>query len=111
MSESQRYLEELNYLVDYARMSPVYFFLVRDSAECLAGDSAREPEIREETLRLISGMLDQGIVVGDMGSAEGEDLLPWGISKEETLRRVADEMRRLEDPRRFIGICWFGTAG
>ncbi|MFC5804422.1 hypothetical protein, partial [Streptomyces formicae] len=65
---------------------------------------------RASTLRLISDMLDRGVQIGDMSSKKGETLVPWRVSKEAALSRVADEMRRLDDPMEFIKICWFSAG-
>ncbi|GAA1993152.1 hypothetical protein [Kitasatospora viridis] len=110
MTDPTAFQEELDYFVDYTRTSLVYFSLIRDSAEQLAGDTAPEETIRTVTLDLIAGMIDQGVAVGDIGPADGADLLPWALPKAETLRRIAQEMAELDDPDRFIDICWFRMA-
>ncbi|OKI89977.1 hypothetical protein AMK11_02050 [Streptomyces sp. CB02414] len=105
--ERTRYAKELDYLVRYARMSPMYFVPLRDAAEKAAGEGSGEAEIQEVTLQLISDMLDRGVRIGDMSPRDGEEVIPWGVSKQEALDRVALEMRDHEDPIDFIDICWF----
>jgi hypothetical protein len=36
--------------------------------------------------------------------------LPWGVTKEGAIQRVAEEMQQRKDPIDFIGICWFSTS-
>lgn len=101
------YAEELEYLIEYARSAPLYFSPLRDAAETVAGRGSTEDQIQATTLRLISDMLDQGVRIGDMSPRKGEDVLPWNLSKEEALQRVAKEMRQYDNPIDFIDICWF----
>ncbi|MFI9275276.1 hypothetical protein ACIGXM_31875 [Kitasatospora sp. NPDC052896] len=110
MTDQTAFQEELDYFVDYAHMSLVYFSLIRDSAEMLAGHAASEEAIRSVTLRLVEGMIDRGVAIGDVSPVEGEDLIPWQLTKAAALQRVADEMTELADPDQFIKICWFRAA-
>ncbi|MFB6888749.1 hypothetical protein ACFCX4_05455 [Kitasatospora sp. NPDC056327] len=96
-------------MVDYAEMSLVYFHPVRWSAESLAGEDATEGEIRSFTLRIIGDMIDRGVTVGDVSPNPGEDLIPWRLSRAETLSRISDEMERKSTVKDFIEICWFRT--
>ncbi|MFJ7077823.1 hypothetical protein [Streptomyces sp. NPDC098781] len=109
MPQQAIYAEELDYLVRYVRMAPLYFVPLRDAAERIAGSGSSETEVQQVTLRLIGDMLDQGVRIGDMSPRDGEGVLPWDLSKEDALARVADEMTRYEDPVDFIDICWFGV--
>ncbi|WP_345591725.1 hypothetical protein [Streptomyces marokkonensis] len=110
MPERTLYEKELDYLVRYAHMAPMYFVPLRDAAEKAAGRGSGEDEIQRVTLRLIGDMLDQGVRIGDMSSREGEDVIPWDVPRQEALDRVAREMKSYDDPIDFIDICWF-TAG
>lgn len=110
MSERTTCTAELDYLASYARMAPLYFVPLRDAAEKIAGSGSSEGEIQQVTLELIGDMLDQGVQIGDMSSRDGEGVLPWGVSKEEALDRVASEMKRYDDPIDFIDICWFSAS-
>lgn len=107
MLTGKQYDDELDYLVQYARMAPVYFTPVRDAAETVAGERSTEAEVQKATLKLIGDMLDQGIKIGDMSPREGESVIPWNLTRDQSLRKVAEEMRRYDDPLEFVNICWF----
>ncbi|MEU5126611.1 hypothetical protein [Streptomyces mobaraensis] len=107
MSKESGYEEELTYLIEYARMSPVYFTPVRDAAEAVAGPEATEEQIQEMTVKLIGDMLNRGVRIGDMSPVPGEMVVPWELSHDEALRKVADKMQRIGDPLNFVHICWF----
>ncbi|MCC3774093.1 hypothetical protein [Streptomyces sp. UNOB3_S3] len=107
MEKGEVYEEELEYLLDYAR-SLLHFIPLRDSAEIAAGDDATEEQVQGVTLELIGDLIDRGVIVGDQTSGAREGFVPWNLSKEEALRRVAEEMKsREEDPTDFVYICWF----
>ncbi|KOT79199.1 hypothetical protein ADK70_31445 [Streptomyces rimosus subsp. pseudoverticillatus] len=110
MSTDNVYDEELNYLIEYAEMSPVYFIPVRDAAEKIAGKDSTEPQVQAITLQLIGDMLDRGVQIGDMSPREDEAFVPWGLPREQALHRVATEMQQYEDPLDFVKICWFSAA-
>ncbi len=101
------YAEELDYLVDYARQSLVYFEIVRDAAEKISGPGSAESQVQSSTLRLIADMIDQGVRVGDPNPRPDEELIEWVMPKGEVLHRIAEEMAKRDDPSDFIDICWF----
>ncbi|GAU65083.1 putative hypothetical protein [Streptomyces sp. NBRC 110611] len=104
------YEEELDYLVEYAEMSPVYFNPVRDAAEGIVGKGGTEDQVQAVTLKLIGDMLDRGVKIGYISPREGEYFVPWGISRDEALQRVATEMKQYENPLEFVKICWFSAT-
>lgn len=107
MVSEEAYAEELEYLVDYAHESLVYFDIVRDAAEKIAGTGSAEPQIQQATLSLIADMIDQGVKVGDPSPRPDADLIEWGMPKGEALNRIAEEMKKRNHPSDFINICWF----
>ncbi|MFE7136066.1 hypothetical protein ACFVIM_35000 [Streptomyces sp. NPDC057638] len=103
----EKYQEELDYLVQYARTSLLHFIPLRDAAENVTGGDGSEADIQAATVRLVGDMIDQGVAVGDLSPREGEEFLPWNVSKGEALARIAEGMRTREDPLDFMDICWF----
>ncbi|MCW7947417.1 hypothetical protein AAW14_37210 [Streptomyces hygroscopicus] len=110
MLSAEAYGEELDYLVNYARESLVYFDIVRDAAENIAGSGSTESQIQQATLKLISDMIERGVKVGDPSSNSDEDLTPWNMPKGEVLNRITKEMAMRDDPSDFIDICWFRSG-
>ncbi|MGW2398726.1 hypothetical protein ACWCYY_19455 [Kitasatospora sp. NPDC001664] len=110
MTGSRLYKEELDYLVAYAHDALVYFFVVRDAAEKLAGSGATEDAIRDMTVQLVGDMVDAGISVGDISEKPDVDFEPWGLPKGEVLERIRREMDELDDSDSFLQICWFGSV-
>ncbi|GAA1042352.1 MULTISPECIES: hypothetical protein [Streptomyces] len=110
MLTDAEYRAELDYLIRYTEMSPVYFTPLWDAAETVAGQSASEAEVQEAALRLIGDMMDHGIKVGDMSPKDGEGVIPWGLSRSETLERIHSEMQAYEDPLEYVNICWFSAT-
>ncbi|WP_206503209.1 hypothetical protein [Streptomyces chrestomyceticus] len=110
MSTEDVYEEELEYLVEYAEMTPVYFIPVRDAAKNIAGKERTETQLQSITLQLISDMLDRGVQVGDLGSHEDEDFVPWNLSRDQALQKIASEMKQYDDPLDFVNICWFAAV-
>ncbi|WOX10317.1 hypothetical protein [Streptomyces sp. N50] len=103
------YESELDYLVQYGETSSVYFTILWDAAETVAGDGSSVSDVQKAAIRLVGGMLDRGIRVGDVSPREGEEVIPWDLSREEILRRIEREMRMYDDPADYINICWFST--
>ncbi|MFJ5673592.1 hypothetical protein [Streptomyces sp. NPDC093097] len=110
MEDAEEYAEEVEYLVDYARMTLLNFHPVWDSAEGLAGDGASVEVVMDVTLRLISDMLDHGVILGDMSSRPDEGFMPWDTAKDESLRRVSERMRRHPNRSDFLKVCWFSFS-
>ncbi|RCH61749.1 hypothetical protein DT019_36580 [Streptomyces sp. SDr-06] len=106
MIDSRQYREELDYFVDYAGQTTVYLPLLYDAAEGILDSKPSREEVERVILQLISDVIDRGVQVVDLGGSGG-DFTPWESSKSETLRRVAEEMKRYDDPMDFIEICWF----
>ncbi|MFF3515900.1 hypothetical protein [Streptomyces sp. NPDC002573] len=106
----ETYAEELDYLVNYTHESLVYFDIVRDAAENIAGPGSTEHQIQQVTLRLVSDMIERGVKVGEPSSNADEDLVAWDLPKDEILIRIAKEMAVREDPGDFIDICWFRSG-
>ncbi|GAA3189698.1 MULTISPECIES: hypothetical protein [Streptomyces] len=104
------YQGELDYLIRYVQMSPVYFSPVWDAAETVVGGEGTDAEVRAAALSLVGDMLDRGVKVGDMSPREGEGVISWNVSREETLRRIEEEMRRYVDPLEYVNICWFHAS-
>ncbi|WP_372409551.1 hypothetical protein [Streptomyces luteireticuli] len=109
MLAGEQYEEELDYLTQYAKTTPVYFTPVRDAAETVAGKGSTEAQIQAVTLKLVDDLLDRGVQIGDMSPLEGEAVIPWNLSREQTLRKVAEGMQKYKDPLDFIYICWFSA--
>jgi hypothetical protein len=101
------YAEELDYLVDYAHQSLVYFDIVRDAAEKVSGPGSTELQVQRSTLRIIADMIDRGVKVGDPSPQPDEELIEWVTPKGEVLNRISEEMAKRGDPSNFIDICWF----
>ncbi|MFJ9041110.1 hypothetical protein ACIRF8_31650 [Streptomyces sp. NPDC102406] len=101
------YQKEVDYLVRYAEMSPVYFTPVWDAAETIAGEGSSEAATQDAALAIIADMLERGVKVGDMSPRDGEGVIPWPLSREESLRRIREEMKRYDDPLEYVNICWF----
>ncbi|MFK4109470.1 hypothetical protein [Streptomyces sp. NPDC002176] len=106
MPSGETYRAELDYLVRYTEMAPVYFTPVWDAAETVAGGTG--PEARAVVLELVGDLLDRGVVVGDMSPRDGEGVIPWDLSRDQILGRIERGMRESEDPLDHVGICWFG---
>ncbi|MGW8327833.1 hypothetical protein ACWGLE_08050 [Streptomyces sp. NPDC055897] len=107
MVNGEKYQEELDYLVEYARKSPVYFTIVWDAAESIVGDEAVEEQVRKTALKLIGDMIDRGVKLGDMSHHEGESVIIWELSRAEAVQRVAERMEKYSDPLDYVYICWF----
>ena len=103
------YESELDYLVRYGETSAVYFTILWDAAETVAGDGSSVADVQKAVVGLVGGMLDRGIRVGDVSPREGEEVIPWDLSREEALHRIEREMQMYDDPSDYINICWFST--
>ncbi|OIJ95673.1 hypothetical protein BIV24_08750 [Streptomyces colonosanans] len=81
-----------------------------DAAETVAGEGSTDAEIRSALLVLIGDMLNRGITIGDMSPRDGEGVIPWNLSREQALRKVAAETGKYEDSLDYVKICWFSAA-
>lgn len=106
---SDTYQTELDYLVKYAEVSSAYFTILWDAAETVAGNGSSFSDAQKAVIRLVGDMLDRGIRVGDVNPREGEEVIPWDLSREEILHRIEHEMQMHEDPSGYINICWSST--
>ncbi|WP_371790382.1 hypothetical protein OG285_05840 [Streptomyces sp. NBC_01471] len=106
---SEIYESELAYLVQYAEQTSVYFTILWDAAETVADDGSSVPEVQKAALSLVGDMLDRGIRAGDMSPQEGEEVVPWDLSREGVLHRIEREMQMYDDPYDYIKICWFSA--
>lgn len=104
---TEKYREELDYLVEYAKSDWVNFYPVEGAARVLVGADASAECHRQMVLRLVGDLFDAGVKPIDLTPPPGPPFRQWATDREQTLERIGREMAARKDSADFIDICWF----
>ncbi|MGW9424471.1 hypothetical protein ACWGSU_24365 [Streptomyces koyangensis] len=99
--------EAVDYLYDWATMSPVDLYAVWDCAEEISQEGATFEDLKSGTLCLVEALLGRHVIAGDSSPVPGEDIVPWEGTKGRILAKIDSEISRVKEPLGFLNSCWF----
>ncbi|WP_046470118.1 apurinic/apyrimidinic endonuclease family protein [Allosalinactinospora lopnorensis] len=102
---SERYKEEYRYLLEYARVDWVIFYVVHGQAVAAAGKCASEEQQTNVMISLISDLYDAGVRSIDLLPTDHPPYAVWNLNKEDTLQRIRQEFEDLEEECDMVDIC------